>query len=293
MYARCVHQPSTVVSRVIRLRVCALAPEAAPASPGARTGYAAGAAAVFELGGERIASGRLRAGGLHRSMLARVRGRGLDRRRDAAADGMSSLTSPAASNPTTAHGVRAWHTLFTSSSRTHGRKENDRETAGTCALAQAVDVRIVQVLLYKVPAPARLAPEPELDDAEHCIVDLLEPEPEPLVPSETVRAGPAELLRHLQTGRIADVNAAPQDKWTLLHWAARLGAQHCASLLLEHGPSKPPPPSPDSSQFPGTCSSVSEVGRRSCWVLTSLCERSTRGARCNSALSVLGLSRRR
>ena len=82
----------------------------------------------------------------------------------------------------------------------------------------AAEVKILQVLLE----------EPELDE-------LAVDDDTPLILSEVVRGGPERLRNLLHAGRIGDVNGALEDKWTLLHWSARLGAQHCASLLLAHG----------------------------------------------------------
>lgn len=83
--------------------------------------------------------------------------------------------------------------------------------------SNAADIKILHYLMFD-PTPT-----PAFDDSQ------------PLVLSEVVRAGPSLLRQLLRSGRIADINAALEDKWTLLHWSARLGAHHCAKLLLEHG----------------------------------------------------------
>lgn len=100
-------------------------------------------------------------------------------------------------------------------SRTSG--QHDRGTQEERQQANAADIEILHCLLFDP------APKPAFDDTK------------PLVLSEVVRAGPGPLRELLRSGRLEDVNTTLEDKWTLLHWAARLGAQNCAKLLMEHG----------------------------------------------------------
>lgn len=95
--------------------------------------------------------------------------------------------------------------------------QQDSATQEDRQQTNAADIEILHCLLFDP------APKPAFDDTK------------PLVLSEVVRAGPGLLRELLRSGRIEDVNITLEDKWTLLHWAARLGAQNCAKLLMKHG----------------------------------------------------------
>ena len=93
--------------------------------------------------------------------------------------------------------------------------QGDDATALERQHANATEVKILHCLLSD-PTPK------EIDDSQ------------PLVFSEIIRAGAGPLKELLRSTRIKDINATLDDKWTLLHWSARLGAHHCAKLLWFH-----------------------------------------------------------
>ena len=90
----------------------------------------------------------------------------------------------------------------------------------------ATEVRVLQLLLEHDSSAGEGIPPPAASAADEEV---------PLVLGDVIRGGPALLRELLRCGRIPDVNDAPEDRWTLLHWAARLGAHHCALLLLDRG----------------------------------------------------------